>query len=363
MIFENEVIMRMNEQTVREEIIAPIITRLGYKFSHEFYAEREEHLPSVIYQLGRKGPKDFPIGKPDYRCGIDGRRGSFILEAKDGSRHINHDDIAQAHSYAAHGKINANFFILCNGQEFRIYETLSGVDADPILNIKNHDFEQNFELIEALLHPENLEKYASTKYDLSAPLIEGTQAKILKIRNGWLSTNELIIPEELRTTMEMMGSLKQLEDGIAKITQDRHPIVDGVLGRGADGKLILDVEFDASNPMLAASMITMGINSLKFQTDSEQLQNTAECISVFETSAEIDIPKGTELFSALSNSMERIIIPSEMSVFYRAIGSLNNNVYSGEYFGVMTQDIPIGITSTKRYIFETNGSFTLNVEY
>lgn len=351
----------MTEQDVREEILAPIIRRLGYEFGTKSYVERERHLVHPFTRVGHKSSKDVPAGKADYICGLDGRRGSFVVEAKCGNHKILESDIEQAHSYATHPEINAHFFVLSNGQKLQIFQTINGPKKTPIITIENENLVTNFHEIEALLHPEKLEQHSTINYDLSLPLIKKTQIQRVGIKYGWIKASSFKIPEELSAIYTQFGLLDQLTEGFEEVLEIRHPIVDGVIARGKNGRIVIDVEFDASNPLLAESMRTMGISSMKFQTDGQWLNNMEDAINVFETTASVEIPEGTELYSVLSNKMERMQIPTEMNMFYRVSGAITGNILSGQYTGLMNQSIPISGVGTKTFTFETSGDFTLNL--
>ena len=74
-----------NETSIRFHIIDPILRALGYPHADEVYLELEEKLEYPYVHIGHRSKKDIPIGYPDYRVGLKGARGSFIVEAKAGS--------------------------------------------------------------------------------------------------------------------------------------------------------------------------------------------------------------------------------------------------------------------------------------
>jgi len=129
------------------------------------YTYLEERLTYPYYFIGRKKPKkDLPIGKSDYRCGMKGRRGSFIVEAKKLDHILTDEDREQAHSYAAHAQVGANYFVLCNGSRFEIYETLAGDYKTPILSRDCKGLMEKFDDVENILAPRQLVKNCSVIY-------------------------------------------------------------------------------------------------------------------------------------------------------------------------------------------------------
>jgi predicted type IV restriction endonuclease len=87
----------INEATVREEIIAPLLSALGYRANGENDIRRELPLRYPRRSLGHKKPKKDPplIGKADYVCYAGGRV-VWTIEAKPSGAAITADDVEQA---------------------------------------------------------------------------------------------------------------------------------------------------------------------------------------------------------------------------------------------------------------------------
>ena len=116
----------MNEAEVRYNVLDPLLRELGYRGGADngTYHHLESQLQTPFYHIGRASKKDFPISSLDYLCGLKGRRGSFVVEAKSYDHDITDEDVGQAHSYAAHSSVAANLIVVCNGKELRIFETI-----------------------------------------------------------------------------------------------------------------------------------------------------------------------------------------------------------------------------------------------
>jgi hypothetical protein len=237
-----------NEAEIRFHVIDPIIRALGYANSGSTYLFLEEELEYPYYQIGRKSKKDLPIGRADYRAGIKGARGSFVVEAKSGSTPISKSVIEQAHSYAAHAQVGANYFVLCNGHTFQIYETLSGADSIALITINLNELNERFYEIENILSPPNLEKNCKINYDRGLRLSEGIGSSV-RIRNGTyrLSQYELqcIVNGEdrtavLRTTPQISNAFTQLD-----FLRDSFElkVSDGIVSRDSDGRIFANASF------------------------------------------------------------------------------------------------------------------------
>lgn len=148
-----------NEAKVRFHFIDPLLRALGYGVDNNTYVEFEENLSYPYYHIGHRSKKDLPLGRADYRAGLKEARGSFIIEAKAGSVAITPLAVEQAHSYAAHAQVGANYFVLCNGFELHIYETLSGPAANPIACMPLSNLNDRYHEIENILAPRNLESH------------------------------------------------------------------------------------------------------------------------------------------------------------------------------------------------------------
>lgn len=145
-----------NETEIRFHIVDPIIRLLGYPGADDVYLILEEKLEYPYQHIGRRSKKDLPLGRSDYRAGVKGARGSFVIEAKAGGVVIANKEVEQAHSYAAHAQVGANYFVLCNGSVLTVYETLSGPQASPVVELPLAEVNTRFHELENILEPSNL---------------------------------------------------------------------------------------------------------------------------------------------------------------------------------------------------------------
>ncbi|MBJ9989427.1 type I restriction enzyme HsdR N-terminal domain-containing protein [Paenibacillus sp. S28] len=107
------------EDSVREEIIFPIIKSLGYSSYGENKLIRSRNLVHPFVSIGSQQKKINII--PDYVMEIDGRP-CWIMEAKGPKKNIlDSKYLEQAYSYAMHSEIKAWYYALCNGKEFVLY--------------------------------------------------------------------------------------------------------------------------------------------------------------------------------------------------------------------------------------------------
>jgi hypothetical protein len=366
MSFDKETIARMNEPTVREEIIAPILSRLNYKFGTTNYIEREERLPDVVRQIGRPSAKDYPLGKPDYMCGVDGRRGSFVVEAKSGDVEISDAEIAQTHSYAAHGKINAKFFVMCNGRKFQIYETAAGIDADPLVDVEYANLERDFFKLEALLSPEKLIQHSKVTYEIAKSLGAELGA-IEKVKFGWVDFSECryeLLHQPAGTFLNLLGfsgKREKFEADVAELLTRRQPIIDGTVKRNADGRIEAHLEFDSALEWISSNMAIMGINKLMFITEADEISEAELNPTVFESLSNFSLPVGLELRQGLTAELEKLQMPVNLSMKFTAFGSLKGRQFLGNYDSTSLIDVPVG-ADTLQLVCEYKGNFNLAIQ-
>ena len=119
-----------HEDSVREEIILPILKSLGYTASEPNKIIRSKKLLHPFVSIGSK-TKEINI-VPDYIFQVLGKY-AWILEAKAPSEDIfKSRHVEQAYSYAIHSEIRVQYFALCNGTKFVLYHISK---PEPVLDI------------------------------------------------------------------------------------------------------------------------------------------------------------------------------------------------------------------------------------
>lgn len=148
------------EDSVREEIILPILKALGYSSSGPNRIIRSKTVSHPFVKVGTKRKK--LTNYPDYLLEVDGKY-AWVLDAKAPDEDINPGggNVEQTYFYAIHPEIRVPWFALCNGKEF-IYFDISV--EQPILRFNIQDIEQQWEDVKQVLSPEAFaEKIQETK--------------------------------------------------------------------------------------------------------------------------------------------------------------------------------------------------------
>jgi hypothetical protein len=139
------------EDSVREVIIAPMLSKLGYHpTGRQTVIRSKSLLQPFIYVGTRRHPVTII---PDYTLQLDGKSVA-VLDAKSPTEQIDLPaHIQQAYSYAIHPEIRTHYFALCNGRRLSVYN----VEAPkPILDIPFEEFESRWDDIVRYLAPKFL---------------------------------------------------------------------------------------------------------------------------------------------------------------------------------------------------------------
>lgn len=101
----------MNETDVREAIVRPLLTQLGYAHGTVANIRTEVTLRYDRAFIGRKKPGKDPKleGRADYICEAV-TFGRWTVEVKPPNVPLSQDDVEQAHTYSAHPEISASHF-------------------------------------------------------------------------------------------------------------------------------------------------------------------------------------------------------------------------------------------------------------
>ncbi|WP_452227136.1 restriction endonuclease [Lacinutrix cladophorae] len=147
------------EDSVREEIVVPIIKGLGYSANKPNQIIRSRNLIHPFVSIGSQKKKVYII--PDYLLEVD-EKPTWILDAKSPSESIiKSKNVEQAYSYAMHPEVRARFFSLCNGKEFVLF---SVDDFEPLMHFHIQELPLFWENMKAILSPENIFSKSSLDY-------------------------------------------------------------------------------------------------------------------------------------------------------------------------------------------------------
>lgn len=296
------------EDDVREEILTPLLHRLGYRKDSENDIRRGNQLilkyPKIVF--GTRKSKDKSLrGFADYILEVGGQI-RWILEAKSPSNGILDADVGQALTYARHPEVNAVLFCLCDGRELRIYRSTSIPEAALLLSIKYQDFEAKFRLIEDILSP-------------------------VAINRVW-NNFPLITGEPIGYTL---GSLAKISGGAFKydlVNGKTSPfpwnfyLVSGVIERDEEKKLVAVAK--THSPLEEGQLISekIGTDQLEFFSTDSILSSDKSNPTIFYSNSDFTFPAGTTL--------QNITYPVDVS--YQADTILKGHLETTTFIGTFT---------------------------
>jgi len=149
--FEFEVLgdKEFKEDSVREELVAPIVKRLGYSLTGDNRVVRSRSLVHPYVAIGSQQRKVSIV--PDYLFLSEGKP-FWVLEAKAPTEEIlRSTHVEQAYSYAIHPEVRAELFALCNGHRFALFSVRQ---FEPLLDFELRDIDSNWEKLFRILNPE-----------------------------------------------------------------------------------------------------------------------------------------------------------------------------------------------------------------
>lgn len=214
-MFGQHPFQRYSENDVRENIIRPLIVKLGYL--PEMVTTQLSLKYSRLFLGHKKGEnKDRPLrGEADYIIDIDGRL-RWVIEAKKPGA-ISDDDREQAYSYAMHPEVRAVLFSVMSGTHFEIYHTFEKPDAGPLLSFTYEELPALFQTLENLVGPEAVRRnHPEVIIDVGKPLAPGLRS-FAKVERGKLTYTESppFIDSIVGLTVHLTeGSVVRAEEGI-----------------------------------------------------------------------------------------------------------------------------------------------------
>ena len=132
-----------SEADVREEIISPLLTVLGYDKQTYFSTERTK----TIQLLGRKNYLDYNLTLWSENF--------WLIEAKKpkgaGAR-FGVADVRQAIGYAVHPEINAALLVLCDGRKIAVFDREEN-QIEPAVTIEIGNLKADIDKLRAILSP------------------------------------------------------------------------------------------------------------------------------------------------------------------------------------------------------------------
>ncbi len=140
------------EDSVREEIILPILKRLGFRTTGDNRICRSKKVSHPFVTVGSK--QQPLINFPDYLLEVRGKP-AWVLDAKAPTEEIKTGkNVEQTYFYAIHPEIRVQVYALCNGREFIAFD----LNGDRLLYFAVSEIDKHWQDLIAVLSPAAFEK-------------------------------------------------------------------------------------------------------------------------------------------------------------------------------------------------------------
>jgi DNA modification methylase len=135
------------EDSVREDLITPILKELGYSSQSENKIVRSK---KVRHPFVTVGSKELPLTNfPDYLLEVDGKY-AWVIDAKAPNEDIKTGkNVEQAYFYAIHPEIRVPIYALCNGREFIAFD----IHGETLIYFSLSEIEKHWHKLQDLLSP------------------------------------------------------------------------------------------------------------------------------------------------------------------------------------------------------------------
>ena len=322
---------KFNETDVREEILAPLLRELGYRTGTSNNVIREQFLRLRYNRafLGRKNPYKDPElrGKADYICEVDGKI-KWTVEAKSPTVPIGVDEVEQSYTYANHPEIRAVFFCICNGYEFRVYQTNHGPEVPPLLQVSYGDLNEKLEAIFNLLSPAAIQRWCPTQeMDMGKSIGLGLRS-VARITGGNIrifDTSVELPPFQGLTIMITGGAIERDENNL------------------------LRAFIKTLSPYARMQEVNerLGLARSEYLSQHTVLSSDGLAPTTFSASRQIYFSAGERMFDLLT--WKDVILPLniECNVTTEAKGVLTDHKFHGEFRAIMKYRVAVPQQVTK----------------
>ena len=329
---------------VAGELVRPLCRALGYTQGSETANLRSQI--SLQYDrafLGHKDSKRDPVlrGRPDFVCEVVSYA-RWVVEAKKPSIELTLEDSQQAHTYATHPEIAAEFYLLTNGREFRLYRV--GRPQVHVMQWLKDETDDMLPILENLLGPDAMKKRADVKVDLGKPLARGIGSRVKIVGGEVLNISNV-------ATIPLTANL----DGI------RHAVVGDEVTRRDDGLITATVAVKSAFADVDAISKALGLYPLTFNTADEYISNDIEHPTLMQNVAKIQLHRGDSIPTTLISPGG--VLPCDVSAtcYTEALGFVSDNTFKGSFVVDydMVLDLPRDLLPTKKLEMRTEGTFKI----
>jgi hypothetical protein len=346
-IFPPHDIESMNEDDVAGELVRPLCRALGYTQGGS-KANLRSQIPLQYDKafLGHRDAKKDPLlrGRPDFVCEVVSFT-RWVVEAKSPSIELSLADSQQAHTYATHPEIAAEFYMLTNGRMFRLYRV--GKPEEPILQWEKEQTADLFMALENILGPEAMIKRAQVKIDVGKPLARGVASSVKIVSGDVVFTKNIA---SIPLTVDM--------DGL------RNAVTGNFVSRREDGLISAEVELQSAFAGLDQQQRAMGFYPLHFNTSDEYISQDVDKPTILQNILRVGMKRGDAFPKTMFSPGGIIPVDIDVVCFTEAVGFIDAPHFKGTFFVdyEYTLDVPPGMPLPRLIQMRSEGTFNLSFQ-
>lgn len=308
----------MNETDVREEIIRPLLHRLGYRRGTENNIRTELTLRYPRQFLGRKSPKHDPVlrGRADYICEVI-PYARWVVEAKSPEAELSVDDVEQAHSYATHPEVGAFYSLLTNGRCFRLYATTN--PSVPVLEWNFNETDSRWIEISNVLNPTAIKRLSSLILPVPGKPLAGGLRPVIEIVGGHV------------TYTEHVSDLPAIQERLTVMRGLRSTVVGERVQRNQEGIIEIRLRLAGAFTHMDELNRAAGIDVYTFSTADEFISDDPSRPTIFQGIVQGRIPIGTKVMPPFAPTETIIPFATNMTAFTQATGFVEGGRCKGTF--------------------------------
>lgn len=305
----------MSEADVEQIIVRPFLHALGYRQGTDANIRTQVSYRYGKYFFGRKKPKSDKelTGKPDFICEVVSYS-RFIVEAKTPAEALTLDDSEQAHTYATYPEIAAEFYILTNGREFRLYRTFK--PEEPLMKWPVDEIDNLLVTLQGILGPEAMKRRAMVQIDVGKPIAPGSGSQMQIIRGH-------IVYD--RHTSDTLPLDSRGLDGL------RNSVSGTTVERTKDGMIEATIEMESAYSMFDAINRAIGFKNFVFRTADEYVSTDLDTPTIFQNIQPGYVPPGTHFPAGPASPAMTLPFGFDVTCYTEAVGYLDGDKFLGTF--------------------------------
>lgn len=324
-IFPPHNIETMNEDDVAGEIVRPLCRALGYTQGNP-----EANLRSQIslqYDrafLGHQDGKKDPVlrGRPDFICEVISYA-RWVVEAKAPFVSLSITDSYQAHTYATHPEIAAEYYLLTNGRDFQLFRV--GKPDEPVWSWKKENVDELLPALKGFLGPEAMKKRGSVIIDKGKPLADGIGSSI-DIVGGHLVYTK---------------NVASFSD-ISKMNGVVNPISGNRIFRADESLISAEVSIKSAFAEMDAIFEAFNFYPLRFSTSDEYLSSDVNHPTMMQGLINVTMRRGMQFPKTLLSPGGTLPLDVNASAYTEVLGFLEGDEMKGTFAMDCRYEIPSG---------------------